>query len=122
MFYKTSIYKNQLELSNKCFTSAQRVRMDISSGSHFTISVNQPSTKTIPPRQQVRSGVLHSSLSLVPPPDTSGSPNVQEHGSNFDQVHESPIASASYLDTWSDSLITSKQLNRETKKSMKQFC
>ncbi|KAL8228247.1 hypothetical protein R6Q57_015831 [Mikania cordata] len=40
----------------------------------------------IPPRQQARSGVLHTSLSLVPPPDTSGSPKVQEHGSNLDQL------------------------------------
>ncbi|KAJ0443369.1 putative chromatin regulator PHD family [Helianthus annuus] len=87
--------------------------MDSSSGSHFN---NQPSPKMMPPRQQVKSGVLHTSLSLVPPPDAFGSPNVQERGPNSDQVRESPTESASSRDTWPDPLIVSKQMEREKQK------
>lgn len=86
--------------------------MGTSSGSHFN---NQSSPKMLPPRQQGRSGVLHTSLSLVPP-DASGSPNFQERGANSDQVRESPTESASSRETWPDPLIVSKQQEREKAK------
>lgn len=83
--------------------------MGTSSGSHFN---NQPSPTMLPPRQQVRSTPLHTSLSLIPlPPDASGSPNLQERGSNSDQIRESPTESASSRDTWPDPLILSKKEN-----------
>ncbi|XP_024963406.1 OBERON-like protein isoform X2 [Cynara cardunculus var. scolymus] len=71
----------------------------------------------LPPRQQPRSGVLHTSLSLVPA-DACGSPNVQERGSNSDQVRDSPTESASSRETWptADALTLSKQLEREKAK------
>ncbi|KAI8029979.1 OBERON-like protein [Camellia lanceoleosa] len=58
--------------------------MGTSSGSHFH---QQPSPKMLPPRQQPRE--LQTSLSLVSL-DACGSPNLQERGSNSDQVRESP--------------------------------
>lgn len=76
-----------------------------SPGSHFN---HQPSPKMLPPRQQPRSGVLLTSLSLVPP-DACGSPNPQERGSN-----DSPTESASSRETWPTAdAITSKQLEKE---------
>ncbi|GJT80435.1 OBERON-like protein [Tanacetum coccineum] len=70
----------------------------------------------LPPRQQQRSGVLHTSLSLVP--SDNGSPNVQERGSNSDQIRDSPTESASSRETWptADALMLSKQLEREKAK------
>ncbi|CAI9087149.1 OLC1v1021146C3 [Oldenlandia corymbosa var. corymbosa] len=53
----------------------------------------------LPPRQQPRSGGLHTNLSLVSP-DACGSPNFQERGSNSDQIRESPSESASSRETW----------------------
>ncbi|CAI9279970.1 unnamed protein product [Lactuca saligna] len=86
--------------------------MGTSSGSHFN---NQPSPTMLPPRQQVRSTPLHTSLSLIPlPTDASGSPNLQERGSNSDQIRESPTESASSRDTWPDPLIPSKKENDNT--------
>ncbi|KAI3795742.1 hypothetical protein L1987_38399 [Smallanthus sonchifolius] len=90
-----------------------RYCMDSSSGSHLN---NQPSPNMMPPRQQVRSGLLHTSLSLVPSPDAFGSPNIQERVSNSDQVRESPTESASSRDTWPDPLTLSKQQEREKPK------
>ncbi|XP_071720147.1 OBERON-like protein [Rutidosis leptorrhynchoides] len=62
----------------------------------------------LPPRQQPRSGVLHTSLSLVP-----------ADGSNSEQVRDSPTESASSRETWptGDTLMmSSKQLDREKAK------
>ncbi|XP_071689746.1 OBERON-like protein [Rutidosis leptorrhynchoides] len=61
----------------------------------------------LPPRQQPRSGVLHTSLSLVP-----------ADGSNSEQIRDSPTESASSRETWptSDALMLSKQLEREKAK------
>ncbi|KAD1475660.1 hypothetical protein E3N88_42764 [Mikania micrantha] len=63
----------------------------------------------MPPRQQPRSGVLHTSLTLVP-----------ADGSNSDQIRDSPTESASSRETWptSDALMLSKQqqLDREKAK------
>ncbi|KAA8537284.1 hypothetical protein F0562_027029 [Nyssa sinensis] len=80
--------------------------MGTSSGSHFH---HQSSPKMLPPRQQPRPGGLQTSLSLVSP-DSSGSPNLQERGSNSDQVRESPSESASSRETWptADVLMTRK--------------
>ncbi|KAF5943421.1 hypothetical protein HYC85_017498 [Camellia sinensis] len=82
--------------------------MGTSSGSHFH---QQPSPKMLPPRQQPRG--LQTSLSLVSP-DACGSPNLQERGSNSDQVRESPSESASSRETWptADALIA-KKLEKE---------
>ncbi|XAR53865.1 hypothetical protein NMG60_11022573 [Bertholletia excelsa] len=84
--------------------------MGTSSGSHFH---HQTSPKMLPPRQQPRSGGLQTSLSLVSP-DACGSPNIQERGSNSDQVRESPSESASSRETWptSDALMA-KKLEKE---------
>nr|XP_043609912.1 OBERON-like protein [Erigeron canadensis] len=62
----------------------------------------------LPPRQQPRSGVLHTSLSLVP----------ADGGSNSDQIRDSPTESASSRETWptGDALMLSKQLEREKAK------
>lgn len=70
--------------------------MGTSSGSHFN---QQPSPKMLPPRQQSWPVGLQTSLSLVSQ-DASGSPNIQERGSNSDQIRESPSESASSRDTW----------------------
>ncbi|XP_076907854.1 OBERON-like protein [Bidens hawaiensis] len=61
----------------------------------------------LPPRQQPRSGVLHTSLSLVP-----------ADGSNSDQIRDSPTESASSRETWptSDALMLSKQQHLEREK------
>ncbi|KAL0300889.1 UNVERIFIED_CONTAM: OBERON-like protein [Sesamum radiatum] len=70
--------------------------MGTPSGSHFN---NQSSM--LPPRQQTWPGGvgLQTSLLLVSP-DACGSPNLQERGSNSDQVRESPSESASSRETW----------------------
>ncbi|GAA0147135.1 hypothetical protein LIER_06911 [Lithospermum erythrorhizon] len=65
-----------------------------SSGPHFN---HQTSPAMLPPRQQPRG--LQTSLSLVSH-DVNGSQNLQERGSNSDQVRESPSESASSHDTW----------------------
>lgn len=81
--------------------------MGTSSGSHFN---HQSSPKMLPPRQQQpRSEGLQTSLSLVSP-DACGSPNLQEPGSNSDQVRESPTESASSRETWpnADALLAQK--------------
>lgn len=84
--------------------------MGTSSGSHFH---HQQSPQMLPPRQQPRSGVLQTSLSLVSP-DTCGSPNLQERGSNSDQVRESPSESASSRETWPTAdAILAKKLDKE---------
>ncbi|CAL5439593.1 unnamed protein product [Camellia sinensis] len=82
--------------------------MGTSSGSHFH---QQPSPKMLPPRQQPRG--LQTSLSLVSL-DACGSPNLQERGSNSDQLRESPSESASSRETWptADALIA-KKLEKE---------
>ncbi|KAG5516281.1 hypothetical protein RHGRI_037101 [Rhododendron griersonianum] len=84
--------------------------MGTSSGSHLH---HQPSPKMLPPRQQPRPGGLQTSLSLVPP-DACGSPNLQERGSNSDQIRESPSESASSRETWptADALMA-KKLEKE---------
>ncbi|PSS24767.1 OBERON-like protein [Actinidia chinensis var. chinensis] len=84
--------------------------MGTSSGSHFH---HQPSPKMLPPRQQPRSGGVQTSLSLVSP-DACGSPNLQERGSNSDQIRESPSESASSRETWptTDALMA-KKLEKE---------
>ncbi|KAI8000566.1 OBERON-like protein [Camellia lanceoleosa] len=86
--------------------------MGTSSGSHFH---QQPSPKMLPPRQQPRG--LQTSLSLVSL-DACGSPNLQERGSNSDQVRESPSESASSRETWptADALIAKKKKKLEKKK------
>lgn len=58
-----------------------------------------PPTRMLPPRQQPQPRGLHTSLSLVSS-DICGSPNLQERGSNSDQVRESPSESASSRETW----------------------
>ncbi|XP_047307617.1 OBERON-like protein [Impatiens glandulifera] len=88
--------------------------MGTSPGSHFQ-QQQQGSPKMLPPRQQPpRPGGLQTSLSLVSP-DASGSPNLQERGSNSDQVRESPSESASSRETWpaADALIMAKQSEKE---------
>ncbi|KAK1414860.1 hypothetical protein QVD17_30621 [Tagetes erecta] len=62
----------------------------------------------LPPRQQPRSGVLHTSLSLVP-----------ADGSNSDQIRDSPTESASSRETWptADALMLSKQQQLEREKA-----
>ncbi|XP_057513580.1 OBERON-like protein [Actinidia eriantha] len=84
--------------------------MGTSSGSHFH---HQPSPKMLPPRQQPRPGGVQTSLSLVSP-DACGSPNLQERGSNSDQIRESPSESASSRETWptADALMA-KKLEKE---------
>ncbi|PSS10428.1 OBERON-like protein [Actinidia chinensis var. chinensis] len=84
--------------------------MGTSSGSHFH---HQPSPKMLPPRQQPRPGGVQTSLSLVSP-DACGSPNLQERGSNSDQIRESPSESASSRETWptTDALMA-KKLEKE---------
>lgn len=66
----------------------------------------------LPPRQQPKSGVLHTSLTLVPG-EPVGSPNIQERGSNSDQIRDSPTESASSRETWPtpDPLTLSKPLD-----------
>lgn len=68
----------------------------------------------LPPRQQPKSGVLHTSLTLVPG-EACGSPNIQERGSNSDQIRDSPTESASSRETWPtpDPLTISKPLEAE---------
>lgn len=84
--------------------------MGTSSGSHFN---NQSSM--LPPRQQPRpgGGALQTSLSLVSP-DACGSPNLQERGSNSDQMRESPSESASSRETWPTAdVVAAKKLEKE---------
>nr|KAJ0201504.1 hypothetical protein LSAT_V11C600322850 [Lactuca sativa] len=68
----------------------------------------------LPPHQQPKSGVLHTSLTLVPG-EACGSPNIQERGSNSDQIRDSPTESASSRETWPtpDPLTISKPLEAE---------
>ncbi|CAK9156822.1 unnamed protein product [Ilex paraguariensis] len=84
--------------------------MGTSSGSHFN---HQPQQTMLPPRQQPRVAGLQTSLSLVSP-DACGSPNLQERGSNSDQIRESPTESASSRETWptTDALMM-KKLEKE---------
>ncbi|XP_073025713.1 OBERON-like protein [Primulina eburnea] len=83
--------------------------MGTSSGSHFN---NQSSM--LPPRQQLQpGGVLQTSLSLVAT-DACGSPNLQEHGSNYGLVRDSPTESASSRETWPTAeALTAKKLEKE---------
>ncbi|XP_057960340.1 OBERON-like protein [Malania oleifera] len=84
--------------------------MGTSSGTNFQ---SQQPPKMLPPRQQPRPGGLQTSLSLVSP-DVNGSPNLQEPGSNSDQVRDSPTESASSRETWptADPFMT-KKLEKE---------
>ncbi|KAE8701943.1 Protein OBERON 2 [Hibiscus syriacus] len=70
--------------------------MGKSSGSNIN---HQHSSKMFPPRQQPRSGSLHTSLSLVSS-DPRLSPDAHKHRSNSDNVLESPNESASSRETW----------------------
>ncbi|KAL2473505.1 Protein OBERON 1 [Forsythia ovata] len=62
------------------------------------------------PRQQPWPGGLQTSLSLISL-DACGSSNLQERGSNSDQVCESPSESASSQEIWStaDALVAKKR-------------
>lgn len=87
--------------------------MGMSSGSHFN---HQPSPKMLPPRQQPRPGGLQTNLSLVSS-DACGSPNLQERGSNSDQVRESPSESASSRETWpTPDALVGKKMDKEKEK------
>lgn len=83
--------------------------MGTSSGSNIH---HQPSSQMLPPRQQPRSGVLQTSLSLVTS-DPLLSPEMQEPRSNSDNVRESPTESASSRETWSttDAVLAKKLEN-----------
>ncbi|KAF5194969.1 Oberon-like protein [Thalictrum thalictroides] len=73
----------------------------------------QPPLTMLPPRQQPRP-TLRTSLSLVPS-DARGSPDLQEPGSNSEQVRESPSESASSRETWpaSDAMMAKKPDNEK---------
>nr|GMD48439.1 OBERON-like protein [Ipomoea batatas] len=87
--------------------------MGMSSGSHFN---HQASPKMLPPRQQPRPGGLQTNLSLVSS-DACGSPNLQERGSNSDQVRESPSESASSRETWpTPDALVGKKMDKENEK------
>lgn len=87
--------------------------MGMSSGSHFN---HQASPKMLPPRQQPRPGGLQTNLSLVSS-DACGSPNLQERGSNSDQVRESPSESASSRETWpTPDALVGKKMDKEKEK------
>nr|GLL37654.1 OBERON-like protein [Ipomoea trifida] len=87
--------------------------MGMSSGSHFN---HQASPKMLPPRQQPRPGGLQTNLSLVSS-DACGSPNLQERGSNSDQVRESPSESASSRETWpTPDALAGKKMDKEKEK------
>ncbi|XP_043691784.1 OBERON-like protein [Telopea speciosissima] len=84
--------------------------MGTSSGAEFQ---HQPPSKMLPPRRQPQSGGLRTSLSLVSL-DTCGSPDLQEPGSNSEQVRESPSESASSRETWpASNTIMGKKLEKE---------
>ncbi|KAJ4980240.1 hypothetical protein NE237_031077 [Protea cynaroides] len=83
--------------------------MGTSSGANFQ---HQPPSKMLPPRQP-RSGGLQTSLSLVSS-DVCQSPDLQEPGSNSEQVRESPSESASSRETWpACDTIMGKKLEKE---------
>nr|GMD45576.1 OBERON-like protein [Ipomoea batatas] len=87
--------------------------MGMSSGSHFN---HQASPKMLPPRQQPRPGGLQTNLSFVSS-DACGSPNLQERGSNSDQVRESPSESASSRETWpTPDALVGKKMDKEKEK------
>ncbi|XP_042486206.1 OBERON-like protein [Macadamia integrifolia] len=82
--------------------------MGTSSGANF-----QQHSKMLPPRQQPRSGGLQTSLSLVSS-DACGSPDLQEPGSNSEQVRDSPSESASSRETWpACDTVMGKKLQKE---------
>lgn len=69
-------------------------------GTSFGSNIHhQSSSKMLPPRQQLRSGGLQTSLSLVTS-DHMLSPDGQEPRSNSDNIRESPTESASSRETW----------------------
>ncbi|XWS36700.1 hypothetical protein CRYUN_Cryun20dG0108000 [Craigia yunnanensis] len=86
--------------------------MGTSSGSNIN---HQHSSKMLPPRQQLRTGSLQKSLSLVSS-DSHMSLDAQEPRSNSDNIHESPTESASSRETWptADAVTAKKMENGKT--------
>ncbi|RAL52773.1 hypothetical protein DM860_007541 [Cuscuta australis] len=91
----------------------------MSPGSHFN---QQGCPKMLPPRQQPRPGGLQTNLSLVTS-DACGSPNLQELGSNSDQIRESPSESASSRETWpAADALAGKKMEKEKENGFADNC